>query len=599
MGQDQLFASLPITLPAAFYERLIRDIPAPDWVALIRSEPSIKELIFDGFSTRPDKLARLVRQPQVEVRLRRLLQLDLGFMGLALELWGHSRLMLVAFVEMLDMAFIIDNWTSLKDLVGPERFIACLALLGLLEDQDIVGRLNEQFWVRDLNAETLEILLPAAEVWDELRTEDPRAAELLGQDLWPPKPAGDGLAIPDGSKDQTQQLQREQDRRKKVEAKLERAESNRRDLREELKKSRTETELLKKRLERLEQDFDARLHTELDQERSRWFNRYRGVEAEDLGRLHDERTRLDELFQKAERALELQAKADQEYGLVGDIGRRLIRLELYLRELERVHMDSLVVHTEVKRVRQALQVEQKRLLRLPAIDRVLAIHPNLIAADEGRRKIRFMESVPENLETLSKIKQALEQLAGLDLVPDLESIASDLDHKRRQIQETLYHRFHADVPADVSRSAISLDELVQSGESRKYDLYVDGYNIVLRLLGDRPAGDNRSLAGLREAFIEKVLAKRHLFRKIFLVFDGVEGSRERHGNVAIIYSDKRYDINADAVIMEALRKRRDKMSLLVTADREIITATEKRLFGIIEPLHYYSLLFDLDFPPLK
>jgi hypothetical protein len=108
-----------------------------------------------------------------------------------------------------------------------------------------------------------------------------------------------------------------------------------------------------------------------------------------------------------------------------------------------------------------------------------------------------------------------------------------------------------------------------------------------------------SLTAVREQFIDAVARKSHLFRKIYLVFDGVEASSDHRGNLEVIYSDKTRGQTADAVIIDALKKRRDRQTLLVTADRGILDATDGHVYAIVDPYYFYAFIFGVELPPLE
>ncbi len=122
----------------------------------------------------------------------------------------------------------------------------------------------------------------------------------------------------------------------------------------------------------------------------------------------------------------------------------------------------------------------------------------------------------------------------LGFIEDPQPITQDVEHKKRQIMESMYAQYQA-LPkqADRGRHFQDLDDFVESGESKKYDLYLDGYNILLKLQVKGRSSSALSLTALREPFIDAVVRKSRHFRKVYLVFDGQEDSRDRqrqHGN---------------------------------------------------------------------
>ena len=130
-------------------------------------------------------------------------------------------------------------------------------------------------------------------------------------------------------------------------------------------------------------------------------------------------------------------------------------------------------------------------------------------------------------------------------------------------------------------------------------MYVDGYNVLLKLQGKGRVSSPLGLTAPREQFTAAVVRKSRHFRKVYLVFDGREDSRDRQGNTEIIYTDKSRGNTADAHIIQAVQKGKDRQVLLVTEDQEIIQAMEDRLYAVVGPYHFYMFVYDLPFPELQ
>jgi len=216
-----------------------------------------------------------------------------------------------------------------------------------------------------------------------------------------------------------------------------------------------------------------------------------------------------------------------------------------------------------------------------------------------RRQIRLLDVVPENLQRLSEFEKLLARFIDLGFIDDAQSLIEDVEHKKRQIMESLYAQ-HQTFQEQTSqgRHFENIDDFVESGESRKYDLYLDGYNILLKLQVKNRSPSPLSLTALREPFIVAVVRKSRHFRKVYLVFDGQEDSRDRQGNTEIIYTDKSRGNTADAYIIQALGKRKDRQVLLVTGDQEIIQTIGDHLYALVDPYHFYLFVYDLPFPDL-
>ena len=586
---------LPFRLPNSFFDRIIRDIPASGWVSLIHEEPILKESLLKGFSSSITKLAHLVRQPQVEVRLRRMLQNDPDLLKIVLGIWALEQSDVIDFIEMLDGSFLLDNFEALRDLLGPARFLACLYVLDYWNDTEFSSLLEEGFWDRSVERDTLEVLNPAWTVLEKL-IEEFQDLPWLHEALAGPE--GDDTIQPKMSQEASPQtLHREQERRKKVEIKLKKLQAEKERIKGDLTRYREENEDLRSRVATWEKEFESRLEKELAHQRRQWFQRYHASGVMKDATLEKAYKRFDGLLKRVDQAFELQRQADEQYGLISAVSQQLLHVELYLKEVERIYRDSLVVHSEVAQVKDALLHERKRLLNLPEIQKVFGQEPDLRPGAGLKQKLRFLEPVPENLSRIVNLEELANSLESLNLLEEAETVRREIQQKKSQVCEVLYHRFQPDKKKDAEPiSYQNLDDFVESGESKKYDIYVDGYNVLLKVQGGKNGISDASLRALREEFTAGVLRKRHFFHKIFLVFDGVKESREAQGNVEIIFSDRTRGISADTIIIRALGSRKDSKSVLVTADQEIIHQTERRVHASVDPFHFYMFVFDLSFP---
>ncbi len=581
-------------LPVSFFERILKDVPVERWIEFFEEHPESRRILFEGFSLRPGKIGQVLGRPSVLRRFQRLVQSQPPFLEEMLLCWGNEMLPVVAFVEMLDQGFVKDNLAAVKDLVGPDRLFACLSILGF--DEDLLRRVENDasFWVRNLDADALELLDPARTVWEKFLDDLPQVRRWEAAGYFKDRPVADSPAPSPSATELKKDRRREWERRRRVEEKLAAAAEEAKRAKEEMERLRRENEALRTRLRDLESGFEDRLSHALRRREQEWFQRYESEGTlRDPAVLQSER-RLADALEQARRALGLQEEADRRYGLVSKIGRELLELEVCLNEIERVYRDSLVVHNAVARAKSALLAERDRILSLPGIQKVFERNPELRPADDLRRRLHLLEPSPENLSWVLKMETVVKALEELDAVGDPAGLKEGLEHKKHQILAGLYRRFPPP-PRDVAGETPvrNLDDFVRSGESAKVDVYVDGYNLLFQLEGTGGKGEKRPLSELREAFVSAVLAKSRRFRKVVLVFDGVGESRERRGNVEIIYSDKTRGISADMEIVQALKRRKDARAILVTADREIITASEKKILAVVEPLDFYAFVFDL------
>jgi predicted RNA-binding protein with PIN domain len=583
------------TLPSSFFECLIRDIPTDTWLRLLSTNFTLKAAVFEGFTVPANKLGRLLRQPHIVARLRRFIRSEIAIFDEILQIWGQEQLAVMAFMEMLDPSFLIENFRNLKNFIGPERFFAGLHLLGYLEDKDFQKLIGEGFWTRQIDSELMEPLAPLWHLWNDFVQQYPQAEGWFenGQSVTKEKPE----AIHEEPRQALcKQLHSLEERCSKLQTKLNKAEEEKSQLQQEATRYRKEHEEFKKQLAESERMFGTQLEESLARMRAEWFQRYQTL---DITPLEKAAGLLDSLLRRTERAFDLQRQADEEYGSVAAVRQKLAHVEMYLKEIERIYADSLVVHSEVARAKGALLDAKQKLLKLPGIGKVLGQEPALITAVDMRRQIRLLDAVPENLPKVSELHVLLTRFVDLGFIEDPQSILQDIEHKKRQIMESLYAQYQTfQVKTSHHRHFRNLEDFVESGESKKYDVYVDGYNVLLKLQGQDRSSSPLGLTASREQFAAAVVRRSRHFRKVYLVFDGREDSRYRQGNTEIIYTDKSRGNTADAHIIQAVQKAKDRKVLLVTEDQEIIQAVEDRLYAVVNSYHFYMFVNDLPFPQI-
>jgi hypothetical protein len=577
-----------IYLPPLFYDSLIRDISAERWLTLFQKYPTVKGVVLEGFSSRPEKVARLLGHPQIIARLRKHLKENPKILDAVLKEWSEEQIATVSFLDMIDHDFFLENANAVKNLLGPARLVAGFYILELLEDPQIAGEIDEKFWERKVDESALEPLVPLWSLLHDLFAQIPDARRWLESMTGSIRTAE---APPPPSEEEPGSKRREEHVVKKLSQKLQKYKAEATQLLEQLERCRSEREELRKASSEMEKNFRNRIDQALAQKHSEWFYRYRDV---DLAPFEEGKDRIESLLKRAERAMELQRQADEQYGLISGVRQDLLNIERTLSEIEKIHSGSLVVHGEVEKVKELLLAERERILQLPGIERVMLQEtPNLRVSDL-RQKIRLLNAVPSNLPVLNQVQRILSQLASLGFVEDFESMQDDIKHKKRQVLEVLYDRFKPSRNAHEGKLAGSLEELVQTGQSREFDVYIDGYNILLKVQGTEDAHLARSLSDLREQFIAAVSEKTRLFRKITLVFDGVEESSDRRGNLEILFTDKTRGMTADAAIMQIMQRHKGSRALLVTADQEIIRAADSHV-ALVDPHTFYLFVFDLAF----
>ena len=528
----------------------------------------------------------MLYQPPVMGRLRRRLQTDKIFFEKVLAEWKQEQSAAVSFLAMLDADFIAENRRKIRDLLGPERFCLCLYLLGLLSRQwagEAIG--EDDFWSQPADESLFDLLTPILDVWGEfIETHHGLAEKFLESK------AGRGFLF-DLEGDRTgQRARRDPESRepfRKVEKKLQKAQLDLVRAGEQLKSLRGENEDLGKKLGECAAEFEKKLSHSLAQMRKEWFERYQAL---DMEKMPKEAGRLESLLQRTRRALELQKRADEEYGLVSDVRAKLLEVDLSLARIEAVYAGSLVVHKEVEKVKDALLAEKNRLLKLPGILKVIGTH--LGGGGELVARINLLDPVPVNLPKINKLRKMIGALSEIGLIGDPEQVEEAVRHKKRQIMERLYSQFEPGRDDKVhERQSRHLEDFISSGRSTRYDLFIDGYNVLLRVHGADEHFSRMDFTQFREQFIEAVAARSRYFAKVYLVFDGVEDSRDVQANAEIIYTDKTKS-SADAVIIERITARKDKRILLVTGDEGIISSVQDRIFALIDVVDFYMFMFE-------
>ncbi len=579
---DEIFSKLP----ARFYERMIRDVPAATWVRILASDPILKKKVLEGFSLQPGKISRLLYQPQIMSRLRRELQTDKIFFEKILAEWKEEQSATISYLAMLDSDFIAKNLWKLRALLSAERFCLGLYSLGLLDRQwaaDAVQEDNAQTGPPDVGL--FDLLAPTLYVWGGFIEKNPDLSKRFLESA-----QGAGFVF-DMEGEQIEQSARRdpelKERFGKVEKKLQKTQLELIGAGEQLSSMRRENESLRKKIREFEADFEKKLSDSLAQKRKEWFERYQDLDLEGAAK---EAGRLESLLQRTRRALELQKRADEEYGLISVIREKLLEIDLSLDHIEAVYADSLVVHKEVEKVKEALLTEKNRLLKLPGIRKVIGPHHE--GGSQIVALINLLDPSPVNLPKINKLLKITGALSEIGLVSDPAQVEEVVQHKKRQILERLYSLFEPGTEERPPETRFRrLEDFIGAGHSRRYDLFIDGYNVLLRVHGAGGHFSRMDFTQFREQFIEAVAAKSRHFAEVYLVFDGVEDSRSVQANVQIIYTDKTKS-SADAVIIEKINARKDKKILLVTGDEEIISSCQDRIFALIDVAAFYMFLFE-------
>jgi len=571
-------------LPDRFFDRLIKDVPAATWVRILGSDPILKKRVLEGFSLQPAKFLGMVFQPPIMNRLRRELQKDKGFFKKILAEWKDEQSAVVSYLVMLDGDFLAENVWKIRNLLGPARLCIGLFSLGFLDRQWAVDAVMEDhFWSRRPDASLFDLLLPTLSVWGEFIEKHPDLSEKFLESK-----EGSGFMFEIESDRAEQESRRGKESKepfKKVEKKLQKAQLELISAEERLNNLRNENEDLRKRMLECEKDFENSLSDSLNRMRKDWFERYQHLDREEAVK---EAGRLESLLQRTRRALELQKRADEEYGLISDLREKLMEIDLSLNQIEAVYAGSLVVHKEVERVKEALVNEKNRLLKLPGVRKIIG--PQQAGGEEIVARINLLDPIPANLPAINKMLRIAGALSELGFVSDPGQVEEAVRHKKRQILERLYALFGSE-KKERPRDPRFFEDLVGSGQSRRYDLFIDGYNVLLRVNGGNEQLSRTAFTRFREQFVEAVAAKSSCFAKVWLVFDGIENSRDIRANAEIIYTDKSKS-SADAVIIEKINARKEKKILLVTADEGIISSVQDRIFGLIDIVDFYMFLFE-------
>ncbi|MDR3554220.1 MAG: NYN domain-containing protein [Syntrophobacteraceae bacterium] len=575
-------------LPLPFYELVVRDIPAPAWGHILESNPDEKIRVLEGYSIRKAKSSQIFHRPPVLERLCRELQTNAIFFGKVIGRWRAEKPTEVSYLAMFSSDFISRNVWKLRDLFGPALLCAGLCSLGLLDLARVVEALEtEAFWSRAPDAALFDILVPTLSVWGQFIENHPDISEKFLDSK-----SGDAFLFDlESDRADAEETEEEPSSRsgplKKVEKKLRKVQSELDRAVEQLGSLRNENEALRKKMIECEKEFEKKLVASISLKRKEWFERYRSIDREEAVK---ESERLGSLLQRTRRALELQKRADEEYGVLSDIREKLLETDLALNRIEAVYAGSLVVHKEVEKVKEALLAEKTRLLKLPGIAKVIGAEQG--GAAEIVARINLLDAVPANLPKINEMRKVAGALVEIGLIADPSRIEEAGRHKKRQIFERLYFQFEPKrkLPAHQTGPRY-LDDFLKSGQSRRYDLFIDGYNVLLRAHGEDENFKRGDFTKFRNRFIEAVSARSRYFAKVWLIFDGIEESSGVAGNVQIIYTDKAVH-SADEALIEKISARKDGKILLVTGDEGIISAVADKIFALIDVADFYMFLFE-------
>ncbi len=573
-------------LPVPFYDQMIRDIPAPAWERVLDAFPGERKRVLEGYSIGRGKSLKLFHRSPVMDRLRREMQTNAGFFQKVLARWRGEQASAVSYLSMLRGDFISENLWKLRDLFGPARLCAGLLVLGLLDPEPVARALETgEFWSRAPEAALFDILVPTLSVWGEFIENHPEMSEKFLESK-----AGGGFAF---DLETGEDLEEDESApgsgavSRKLEKKLKKLQSELVRTTGQLGDLRAENEELKKKMNECEAEFEKKLSGAVSRKRKEWFERYQAL---DTAGARKESERLESLLQRTRRALELQKRADEEYGVLSDIREKLLEIDLSLNRIEAVYAGSLVVHKEVEKVKEALLAEKSRILKLPGIGKIVAAEH--AGAGEIVARINLLDPVPANLPKLNEMVKTAGTLVELGLLADPSRVEEAVRHKRRQVLERLYFQYppkREDLVRE--KRARNLEDFIESEQSRRYDLFIDGYNVLLRAHGENGHFSRGDFTKFRERFIEAVSAKSRYFSRVFLIFDGVEESRSVAANLQIIYTDKTKS-SADEALIEKIGPRKDGKVLLVTGDEGIISAVKDRIFALIDVADFYMFLFE-------
>jgi hypothetical protein len=595
-NQDQSQVLQVVAIPGPFLDGLIGTVSSAGWQCLMEARPEVRTALAQGFSAKPGKLLRLLQHPELHSRLRRLLQHDPALLAATLEVWGQEHLPLLSFLEMVQPDFLLEYLEDFRDFLGPGELFGGLFLLGCLARERFRERITPAFWERSVQPTPPEALTPTLAVCEMTLRNTPQTREWFAGLASALQPGGAReLSEHESAREFRHKWRQEEERRQRVEQKLHKAQEEKERLAEQGARQREEIESLRRQLGEWQEGFERKLRAAIGNHRRGWFARYEPVDEQAF---READGRLESLLAKAERAMALQRAADAHHGSISALAEKLFKVELTLREIERIHADSLVVHAEVTKVKEALLQERDKIRCLPGLERVFRQEPQLNSRENLEQQVHLLEPVAENLPRVMRFEELLQHCRDVGLSEGLGGLEDALKHKKRQILETIYARFPARQESPEEPSNLrSLEELTRSGAAKAFDVYVDGYNILLTVRSSAQEASPASLGAMREHFIAALCARSHWFHQVHLVFDGVQESRERRGNVEIIYADKTRGETADAFILEALRRAApSRRKLLVTADREIIAGSEGRFYALVDPADFYAFILDIPFP---
>ncbi len=578
-----------VNFPREFYASVLEGINPELFFESTSEYPELQSTIFEGFSLSRKKMKRIMSQGEIKSRIRNLARHSSRFLDFLIRLWGKEHKETIQFFRCLNPEFIWENFDRFKDVFGPADFFCVLYNVEVSDEEtDITRRFGEDFWERKLEV-SLEFLAPLTMVSKFLvHDDDPGPEESQ-------KESGTNAIVEESRgarKKLEKKLKKQQEAIKGLEARIEKLNKRHKKDVETIERYRQQVAECRRELEHKKSRMDEVVRREKRRVIRELFANYEDVSMEqDLDSLN---VSLDSIFEQADRALRLQQEADREYGKISELRTKLMKLEQYLDEISKIYADSVLIHSEVRKVKRLLDRQKEKILSLPRSELLLSERRDSWE-QQIVKKISLLEPSLKSLRKLKHIKSSVTELDDIGLDIDARYIRSAIEKREYTILRYLSEKFCAEIdPAGEIEIVEDFNKFITSNTSKSYDLYVDAYNILLSANDNRPIPED-IFREMRENFTRAIINLGPNFKHVYLVFDGRGFDKERHGNVDIIFADRFRGESADEIIIRLIRRRKDNRAVLATADREIIKQSEENVFATIEPHNFFSCLYDYGF----
>ncbi len=118
---------------------------------------------------------------------------------------------------------------------------------------------------------------------------------------------------------------------------------------------------------------------------------------------------------------------------------------------------------------------------------------------------------------------------------------------------------------------------------------VDGYNVV-HGLGALRRRTHPTAGPARRALLASLSPLTRRGHEVLVVFDAPQFGETHHGAVRVVYTGGRGGRDADRYIWRTVKDRHPARTVVVSADRKVLTGCRKRALAVLPPKAFWTLV---------